>query len=95
MLPLQRVLEVALRVDVPTSDGISGLPGEAATEARCAVRLQSGAGTRWLAVEDVLAPVELVVRALPSALDAGPWRGAAIESSGRVVLVLDPDRLGT
>ncbi len=38
-------------------------------------------------------PLALVVRALPAALEVGPWRGAAIDGAGRVALVLDPERL--
>lgn len=93
MIPLSRVIEVALVADAPGAQALSAVLGAPTERAYYAVRLRGRRGVRALAVREVDAPCELVVRPLPAALDGGLWRGAAIDGAGRVVLVLDPNRL--
>lgn len=93
MIPLSRVIEVARAEEAPEALALARLFDLAPERGRYAVRLRGRQGHRALSVRDVDPPCELVVRPLPAALDAGIWRGAAIDGAGRVVLVLDPDRM--
>ncbi|MEZ4392805.1 MAG: Hpt domain-containing protein [Polyangiales bacterium] len=93
MVPLARVLRVQRAADTPGAMSLAALLGDERGSEGVALHLRTAAGPRWVAAPETLPPVELVVRPLPRPLDRGPWRGAAIDGAGRVVLVMDPDRL--
>lgn len=95
MVPVSRVLRVDRAADVCGARSLSRLLDEPETVEPIALQLRARTGPRWVSVPETYAPVELVVRPLSPPLDRGFWRGAAIDGAGRVVLVMDPDRLSS
>ncbi len=96
MIPLARVGGIEHASRAPGAMSLARLLGDA-TDGQglepVALRLRGGEVERWVTAPTVGTPLALVVRALPPALEVGPWRGAAIDGAGRVALVLDPERL--
>jgi len=71
-----------------------GLQGTAPRAGGPVLLVAVGAQGLGLAVDEVLAREDVVVRRLGAFLDGvGPYRGATVAGDGRVVLVLDPERL--
>lgn len=94
MVPLSSVVRVDRAASVAQRvESLSALLGDASGGERAALCLRGISGERWVSVPELGLPLELVVRALPESLRGGLWRGAAIDATGRVVLVLEPEQL--
>ena len=75
-------------------DRVLGLPAVPAETAPSLI-LRGGAGLFACAVSHVLHKEEIVVKPLGAFLDGiGPYAGATVSADGRVILLLDPVRLG-
>lgn len=71
-----------------------GLDGAAPRAGGPVLLVAAGAQGLGLVVDEVLAREDVVIRRLGAFLDGvGPYRGATVVGDGRVVLVLDPERL--
>ena len=70
------------------------LSGEAPSGRIPVMGLRAGRRVVAVAVDEFLGKQEIVIKSLGAFLeDAGPWAGASIAGDGRMVLLLDPNRL--
>ncbi|MEZ4408438.1 MAG: ATP-binding protein [Polyangiales bacterium] len=89
LVPVGSVAAVELRPR-GASDEPGWAPGGARGDERWRVRVRGEGGELSLAAVAVDAPAEVALRALPRrARAAGPWRAAAVDVDGAVMLVLD------
>src|SRR5262245_10575475 len=81
-------------LDLIRLDHVLELTGEAPSGRIPVMGLRTGRRVVAVVVDEFLGKQEIVIKSLGAFLeDAGPWAGASIAGDGRMVLLLDPNRL--